>query len=234
MNVDIVLPVLNEEKSLEKSVLTIRAYLDENLENHSYSLVIADNGSADETESIGRRLAANDSKVRYIRLPKPGVGAALQKAWSDSQADLVGYMDLDLATDLVHVQQALDALADGAALVYGSRLHPDSSVKGRTLARSAISRCFNLVLKFYLNVRFSDGMCGFKFLRLSVLPELLAGGAKSEGWFFSTELLVVAERLGLPIYELPVHWTDDPDSRVKVAKLTLQYLKGMHDLRKQA
>lgn len=234
MNVDIVLPVLNEETLLERSVRTLRGCLDERLEGFSYSLVIADNGSEDKTESIGRRLATQDSMVRYLRLPKPGVGAALKKAWSESEADIVGYMDLDLATDLAHVREALDALAGGAMIVYGSRLHPNSSVIGRSLPRALISRSFNLLLKSYLHVRFSDGMCGFKFLRRSALPELLANGAKSDGWFFSTELLVVAERLGLSMRELPVRWTDDPNSRVKVIKLTLQYLKGMHELRKQA
>jgi len=229
---EIVIPILNEEKTLAKNVGEVKKFLATLPEPWSAtSLVIADNGSTDSTENISCRLAADLPGVKYIRLSERGVGRALKQAWTASSADVVGYMDPDLATDLQHLPQAFAALQDGADIVYGSRLHRSSVVVGRTMKREMISRVFNTILKLYMGAKFSDGMCGFKFVRYSHVPMLLANGAESDGWFFATELLLVGQRLGLKLHELPVRWTDDPDSRVRVGKLTVEYLAAMRKLR---
>jgi glycosyltransferase involved in cell wall biosynthesis len=171
-------------------------------------------------------------KVRYLRVGARGVGLALKTSWGNSQADIVGYMDLDLATDLSHLPEALAALRGGADIVYGSRLHRHSVVRGRSLKRTTVSKIFNLILRTYLGAKFSDGMCGFKFLRRPVFETVRAHGAQSDGWFFSTELLYVGQKLGFRLHELPVRWTDDPDSRVRIARLSIEYLKAMRRLKR--
>lgn len=232
IGVEIAIPVLNEEATLERNVIAARAAIDRLFaEPQAVGLVIADNGSTDGTQAIALELQKSVPGLRYLRLPRPGVGAALKQAWLTSDADIVGYMDLDLATDVRHLPEAVDAIRQGAAVCYGSRLHPQSKVVGRKLSRTVVSHAFNLVLRAYLGARFSDGMCGFKFLRRSALPDLMARGAVSDGWFFSTELLLAAERMSLPVAELPVDWTDDPDSRVRMVRLTLQYLRAMRVFR---
>ena len=142
-------------------------------------------------------------------------------------------MDLDLATDLPHFLEAYDALAhQGYDIVYGSRLHPGAKVVNRPFKREVASRIFNLLLKLYLGVRFSDGMCGFKFLRREAYPRLYDAGAQNDGWFFSTELLTTAEWLGLNIFELPVKWTDDvSSSRVEILPLAKKYMRSMYELK---
>jgi glycosyltransferase involved in cell wall biosynthesis len=219
MTFDVTIPVLNEEQTLERQI----------------RIVIADNGSTDQTADIAARLSATMSGVQLVRVPEKGVGLALKTSWGQSHADIVGYMDLDLATDLQHFLQAYNALAtEGFDLVYGSRLHRKSRVIGRTLVREITSRVFNQVLQSYLGTRFSDGMCGFKWLRRDLLPGLLSGGAVSNGWFFSTELLAVAEWQGLHLCELPVKWTDDTSaSKVDIPRLARQYLKAMAVLKKR-
>ncbi|MBI0536211.1 glycosyltransferase [Roseomonas sp. KE2513] len=231
-SVDIVIPVLNEEKTLSQNVGMTQEFL-RTLPApwNEARLVIADNGSTDRTQEIARQLVATSPGIGYIRLEERGVGRALKRAWTESTADFVGYIDLDLATDLKHLPEAFTELSNGADIVYGSRLARGAKVVGRTLKREVISRVFNAILKIYVGARFSDGMCGFKFLRRAHLPALLANGAESDGWFFATELLLVGQRLGLKLHELPVHWTDDPDSRVRVGKLTAEYLKAMKKLR---
>jgi glycosyltransferase involved in cell wall biosynthesis len=233
--IEITIPVLNEEATLEDNVRKVLGFLDtlglDTLGERAISLVIADNGSADATEAIGRRLAEETGRVRYLRLPSRGVGLALKTSWLGSSADIVGYMDLDLATDLAHLPEAFAALRGGADLVYGSRLHRNSVVSGRTLKREVVSRLFNLILRSYLGAKFSDGMCGFKFLRRSILEPVIAQGAESNGWFFSTELMFVAQKLGYRLHELPVRWTDDPNTRVRIGRLTLEYLKAMRRLK---
>lgn len=230
MTFDVTIPVLNEEETLDRQVRILHGFLEQNFPTHSqWRIVIADNGSTDNTRHIAAALCDEFPEIQLVKVPEKGVGLALKTSWSQSQADIVGYMDLDLATDLKHFIQAYNALAtEGFDLVYGTRLHKKSRVVGRTLKREITSRVFNFMLKTYLGTRFSDGMCGFKWLLRKHVAPLMEGGAVSNGWFFSTELLTVAEWKGLKMCELPVHWTDDTTgSKVDIPRLAKQYLKAM-------
>ena len=157
----------------------------------------------------------------------------MKASWGNSSADIVGYMDLDLATDLKHLKAAFSSFNGEVKLVTGSRLAKGAKVIGRSPLRSFTSRVFNLIVQTWFGSSFSDGMCGFKFLERSVLESLMKNGAQSDGWFFATELLVVADAMKLKIKDLPVEWTDDPNSKVKIAKLTAEYLKAMKSLKVQ-
>lgn len=236
MTFDITIPVLNEAETLDRQIRILHDFLWKNYpESGQWRIVIADNGSTDDTRHIAAALCDEFPEIQLVRVPEKGVGLALKTSWTQSQADIVGYMDLDLATDLRHFPQAINALtSEGFDLVYGTRLHKKSRVLGRTLKREITSRVFNLLLKIYLGTRFSDGMCGFKWLRREQVAPLMAGGAKSNGWFFSTELLAIAEWKGLKICELPVIWTDDTSSsRVNITRLAKQYLAAMRVLKKR-
>ncbi|MCR9286963.1 MAG: glycosyltransferase [Bacteroidetes bacterium] len=236
MTFDITIPVLNEEETLKKNVLILYEFLKDNFpDQNQWKIVIADNGSTDKTLEIAQKLDQKIDEITYVKVPKRGVGLALKTSWGQSEADIVGYMDLDLATDLSHFLEVYDCIEKlDYDLVYASRLHPDSQVIGRTLKREIASRGFNFLLKAYLNVGFSDGMCGFKFLKRAVFPRLFELGARNDGWFFSTELLTTAEWEGLKIFELPVKWTDDiSSSRVKVIPLAKKYIQSMIELKKR-
>ena len=236
MTFDITIPVLNEEVTLAQNVKVLHVFLKNHFpSSEQWQIVIADNGSTDKTLEIAQKLSAEIVEVTYVKVPKKGVGLALKTAWGASNADIVGYMDLDMATDLSHFLEAYSAIAkENYDIVYGTRLHRDSNVIGRSIKREIASRGFNFLLKSYLGVNFSDGMCGFKFLKRSLYPSLLQGGAQNDGWFFSTELLTVAEWQGLKLKELPVKWTDDvSSSRVKILPLVKRYLTAMQALKKK-
>ena len=236
MTFDITIPVLNEEATLAQNVRILHNFLKEHFpQPGQWRIVIADNGSNDKTPEIGRQLVDKFPEVAFLKVPKKGVGLALKTSWGQSRADIVGYMDLDLATDLTHFLEAYEALAhQNYDIVYATRLHRRSKVIGRTLKREIASRVFNLLLKIYLGIRFSDGMCGFKFLKRNVYDALHEGGAQNDGWFFSTELLVVSEWKSLNIFELPVTWTDDTSSsRVHVIPLAKKYIADMRALRRK-
>lgn len=236
MTFDVTIPVLNEEATLDRNVRILHRFLKGHFpEERQWQIVIADNGSTDRTAEIAASLSQEIREVVLVRVPEKGVGLALKTSWGQSQADIVGYMDLDLATALPHFLEAYDALAvKGYDIAYGTRLHPKSKVVNRTLKREAASRIFNLLLKVYLGVHFSDGMCGFKFLRREVYPSLHNAGAQNNGWFFSTELLVASEWLELQVFELPVSWTDDvSSSRVEVIPLAKKYIRAMYELKKR-
>jgi glycosyltransferase involved in cell wall biosynthesis len=236
--IEITIPVYNEEKTIRRQVEIVCAFLAQELTDlGNIGLVIADNGSTDATPLIARALAENMSKaipMRCVHLNEKGVGRALKASWSTSLADIVGYMDLDLATDLSHLQPALISLLENKAdIVAGSRLAQGAQVVGRSLLRTFVSRCFNALLKILFRTSISDGMCGFKFLRREYLDDILRGGAVSDGWFFSAEILLVGENLGLRLEFQPVTWTDSSDSKVKIISLSLNYIKQMWVLKKR-
>ncbi|KAA3621166.1 MAG: glycosyltransferase [Bacteroidetes bacterium] len=232
---DITIPVLNEEETLEQNVRILHTFIQKNFPDTSlWKIVIADNGSTDKTREIAKKLGTELKEVNLVSVPERGVGLALNTSWSQSEADIVGYMDLDLATDLPHFIEAYDAIANNDYdIVYATRLHKRSQVINRPIKREISSRVFNWLVKFYLGTRFSDGQCGFKWLKRSVFPKLQENGARDNGWFFSTELITVSEWLGLKIFELPVKWTDDVSStKVKVIPLAKRYIKNMQELKK--
>jgi glycosyltransferase involved in cell wall biosynthesis len=232
--VTIVVPVLNEEATLATQITELRRYLDTELGDMGpISIIIADNGSSDRTRQIASGLVATMPHVGTTFLEERGVGRALKVAWSEATSDIVGYMDLDLATDLGALRPALQALQSNSAdIVNGSRLLKESVVRGRKPLRNFTSRTFNMMVRRALNTTFTDGMCGFKFLRRDVFAELREAGATSDGWFFATQLLVAAERRALRVHEVPVTWTDDPNSKVSVLKLSAEYVVEIIKLRK--
>lgn len=232
---EVTIPVLNEERYLRSQVETVVDFLFRSYGSATeWSLVIADNGSTDMTSQIARGLSEKfRGFVKYIRLEERGVGRALKASWRQSQSDIVGYLDLDLATDLSYLPQAISILSgDDYDLVYGTRLHKGAAVIGRSLKREITSRVFNHLVRSYLKVTFSDGMCGFKFLKRKIVDELRRNGAVSNGWFFATEVLVVSERLGYRMYELPVVWRDSRNSKVNILRLTKEYLSAMRVLKR--
>jgi len=232
-DIEITIPVLDEEQTLKAQIHKIDKFLSSSQHLDSRTkLVIVDNGSADQTPNIARELVSEIKRVEYIRLEERGVGRALKASWLNSSADIVGYMDLDLATDLKHLEPILALLEqDQYDVVTGSRLLKQSKAIGRTPLRTFTSKALNSILKSWFHVSFSDGMCGFKFLKKKYINELVSAGAESDGWFFATEILITAEALNYRVGDFPVEWTDDPNSKVKIVKLSLEYLKAMKKLR---
>jgi putative flippase GtrA len=223
--VDVVIPVYNEEADLERGVRRLHTYLTLSFPFPA-RITIADNASIDRTWSIARSLAAELRDVRAVHLPQKGRGAALAAVWQESDAPLVAYMDVDLSTDLDALLPLVAPLLSGHSdVAIGSRLAPGARVV-RGPRRELISRAYNLLLRVALRVRFRDAQCGFKAIRTDVARQLLPL-VENRRWFFDTELLVLAERAGLRIHEVPVDWTDDPDSRVDIWSTAIEDLRGI-------
>jgi glycosyltransferase involved in cell wall biosynthesis len=223
--IDVVVPVHDEEQALEGSVRRLHRFLSAEFP-FSWRIVIADNASTDATPWVARRLRAELPGVEVLRLERKGRGRALREAWSASRARVVCYMDVDLSTDLRALLPLVAPLMSGHSdLAIGSRLaHGARVVRGPK--RELISRSYNHLLHATLRARFSDAQCGFKAVRRDALDGLLADVC-DDGWFFDTELLVLAQRRGLRIHEVPVDWVDDPDSRVDIVRTALDDLRGI-------
>lgn len=222
---DVTIPVHNEERDLGPAVRRLHEYLSHTFP-YRFRITIADNASTDGTAAVGAGLDAEFADVRYVRLADKGRGRALRHVWLASDALVVGYMDVDLSTDLDALLPLVAPLITGHSdLAIGTRLTRHSRVI-RGAKREVISRCYNLILRSTLLTRFSDAQCGFKAMRSDVARRLLPL-VQDTGWFFDTELLVLAERVGLRIHEVPVDWVDDPDSRVDLIATALADLKGV-------
>lgn len=227
---DIVVPVYNEQAALSDSVRRLHRYLSHDFP-FTFRITIADNASTDATPLIAMELADELAGVRAVRLEQKGRGRALHAVWSTSDAPVLAYTDVDLSTDLAALAPLVAPLVSGHSdLAIGTRLGRGSRVV-RGPKREVISRCYNLILRSTLATRFSDAQCGFKAIRSDVARQLLPY-VRDTGWFFDTELLVLAERSELRIHEVPVDWVDDPDSRVDIVATALADLKGIARLLK--
>jgi putative flippase GtrA len=230
--VDIVVPVHNEQRTLGDSIRRLHGYLTEHLP-YDWRIVIADNASTDLTPDMAGALAATLPAVVALEVPEKGRGGALRAAWWASDADVVCYMDVDLSTQLSALLPLLAPLVSGHSdIAIGTRLCRGATVvRGRK--RELISRTYNALLHVALGTRFSDAQCGFKALRADAARRLLPE-VEDDSWFFDTELLVLAQRRGMRIHEVPVDWVEDPDSRVDIVRTAVEDLRGVGRLAARA
>ena len=229
ISVDITIPVLNEEHSLPRCISTLTDHLSNAVDGDwDWSITIADNGSEDSTPEVGRELSSKYENVKLTRLEQRGRGRALKKAWLESDADVRCFMDVDLSTRLDSLEPLVDAIAkDGYSVSIGSRLLPDSQVELRTFKREFVSRSYNALIRLmFPRKTFRDAQCGFKAVSREV-AENVVPHVENNGWFFDTELLLLSLRAGYDIKEIPVHWVDDPDTRVRIVSTASEDLKGL-------
>jgi len=228
--VELVIPTLNEAHVIEESVETIRRYLHDDFP-YPARVLVADNGSQDGTSDRAQALEEKYDDVRVLKLDLRGRGRALREAWTKSDADIVAYTDVDISTELPAIEKMCRAIhEDGFDIATGSRLLPNSEVT-RGTKREFISRSYNLMIKAILFTRFSDAQCGCKAMTRRVVNELIPQ-VKDNAWFFDTELLVLGEKQGYRIADIPVHWVDDDDSRVRIVSTAWEDIKGILRLRR--
>ncbi len=223
--VEVVIPVYNEVHVLERSVLRLRRHLDAGFP-YPAVVTVADNASTDGTWEAARQLARTVPGVRAVRIPEQGRGRALAAVWSASSASILAYMDVDLSTDLAALLPLIASVASGhSEVAIGSRLMSGARV-GRGAAREIISRAYNQLIRLAVGRRFTDAQCGFKALSAEAAAVLLPQ-VRDGGWFFDTELLLLAASAGMRIHEIPVDWMDDPDSRVRIVSTAWSDLRGL-------
>jgi glycosyltransferase involved in cell wall biosynthesis len=228
--VDLVIPCYNEEHVLADSVSRVLGFCDAHPE-HEWRIVVADNASTDRTLEVARRLETQyPGRVVALHIPVKGRGIALRVAWLTSPADVCAYMDVDLSTDLAYLPALVDPLAANEAdLSYGTRLHRDS-VTQRSAKREFISRAYVFILRTLAGLKVTDAQCGFKAIRRDAAHALVPL-VKDTRWFFDSELLLVAQKNGYRLREVPVRWDEDPDTRVRIVQTALEDLRGIWRLR---
>lgn len=232
--INIVLPVYNEEKRMREGLNILLGYLLKN-PNINYVITILDNGSTDKTSEISEEYCKMNRRIIYQHIEERGVGIAFKRAVEINDSDFIGYMDIDMSTDINALGVTYKILTEDESvdIVNASRYSKESQVIGRTKIRNFISYVWVFILKKTLHMKSNDSICGFKFFRKDVITHLLNESSQSEyGWFLIIEVIIWAERLGFHIYELPVKWTFNEQTKVKIWKVTINYLRGVKRLRK--
>lgn len=230
-SVDIVVPVYNEERALPESVPVLRDFLSGPGFPYEWRIVIADNASIDNTPAVGRMLEdKSGGQVEYVRIERKGRGFALKQTWLASPMDIVSYMDVDLSTGLDAFPTLIGAIAnDGYDVAVGSRLAAQSRIT-RSLKRRVLTRGYNTIIKAMFRTRFSDAQCGFKAVSREAAQRIVPL-IEDNNWFFDTELLILAEKMGYKVKDVPVEWVEDVDTRVKIAATVMEDLRGLLRLR---
>ncbi len=223
--INILFPVLNERLRLQNGIERTMEYLRENV-TIPYCLTILDNGSEDETPQIGRALAQKYPEVSYVRVGERGVGVAFRKGIELNQSAIVGYMDIDLSTDIKYLGRTIALFQERPELAYvnGSRFARESDTKGRKWYRKITSKGLVFLLKTVLKMKATDAVCGFTFVRKEAAETLTTACGDENGWFYTIEFLLRAERMGMVIYDMPVEWQEDYNTTVKIWKTVWNYL----------
>ena len=230
MKKTITIPVFNEASTLPAQLEKIFTYI--SCEGLDFDLVIVNNNSTDDTEQVLYDLSLV-YKFHVINLKKKGVGIALRESWNTAgKNEIIGYMDLDLSTDLENLKNITNVLSK-YELLTASRLEKTSKVFDRRFSREVISRVFNVIVKIVFKSELNDHMCGFKFMSSDLYIDLKNNYEYSDDWFFLVEFLIIAQREGREIFSAPVVWRDDPNSKVKVISLSFSYLMSILKLKKK-
>lgn len=225
-SLEIVIPIYNEEKELEQNISKLHSFLVRNFNDYKWHITIADNASTDMSFNLAKKLSSRIKNVDYFHFKQKGRGLAVKSVWEQSKADYLSYMDVDLSTDLKYYKPLINSLKNGFDLAIGNRLMDKSIVSKRPLNREILSRGYNILIRILFNVNFSDAQCGFKAITKKAAKNLLPY-INDTAWFFDSELLIIAEKAGFSIHQVPVRWTDNPGSTVRVLKTVFGDLTGL-------
>lgn len=225
MMITIIFPVLNERLRLENGIRRTVDYLDR-IRFTDYEIIIVDNGSQDETPQIGEALCREFPRVRYERIEERGVGAAFRRGVKLSRGEIVGYMDIDLSTNIRHLGETIQIIRTRPEVDYvnGSRFANESETRGRKWYRRLTSKGLLILLKTLLGMKSTDAVCGFTFVRRKTAVKLIKRCTRENGWFFMIEFLLRAEKTGVMVLDYPVDWQEDYNTTVKVFKTIWNYL----------
>ena len=234
MSINILFPVLNERLRLQNGIDRTMKYLQQNV-SIPYQLTILDNGSEDETPEIGKELARKYPEVSYVRVGERGVGVAFRKGIQLNKSSIVGYMDIDLSTDIKYLGKTIELFKERPELEYvnGSRFSKESDTRGRKWYRKITSMGLVFLLKVIFHMKATDAVCGFTFLRKEAAERLVEACGNDNGWFYTIEFLLRAERMGIEIYDMPVEWQEDYNTTVKIWKTIKNYLVQINRLRRE-
>lgn len=211
MGVSVIIPVYNEAKILYECVKKCKDKFDKNSDR--YEIIIVEDFSDDQTAAIADKLTSNNIKTIHNQ-KRIGKGASIANGIKEAKYDTVIFMDVDLSADLDCVDRLVNNINNGADIVVGSRFLPESKVK-RSFVRDFASKGYNLFVRVLLGSKIKDHQCGFKAFKKSKVLGIL-DQVKDKKWFWDTEILVLAQKKGLYVEEIPITWKAGANSKINL------------------
>jgi glycosyltransferase involved in cell wall biosynthesis len=233
--VEICLPIKDEEAIIKEKMITLAGVLRDLKINVSWILTGAVNGSSDQSFNVFQNVVSGlPYQNKCFNLVKRGKAHAIKTCWQQSEADILVFMDIDLAVPPIFLRQLLlPIINDEADLVIGSRFLPDSQTS-RSWRRDVISRFYIFIAKLILKHGFTDLQCGFKAIRRSSYQKL-EKFLKDDSWFLDSELLVFAKAFDLKVLEIPVIWHErdkqGKKSNIKIIRDSFNFIFNLFRLR---
>lgn len=233
MQLSVVIPAYNEACRIGPSLQRVWDYLCVNYGAGGFEIIVVDDGSSDSTVTLVEQFRSHAPDVRLIRFAlNQGKGAAVRAGMVAAVGDAVLFSDADLSTPIEEVEPALKLIREGSDVVIGSRALAGSQVLvHQTLLRESLGRLFNRLIRAFLRIPFRDTQCGFKLFRREAARAVFQR-ARTNGFAFDVEALLLALQLGYVVRELPVRWVNDPESRVTLWRHPAQMLADLWRIRR--
>jgi dolichyl-phosphate beta-glucosyltransferase len=213
----IIIPAYNEGSRIVPTVREIVSYCRE--ARRSFEVILVDDGSRDNTSSVGRQLCQELPELRLIRLAaNHGKGYAVRTGMLNALGQNLLFADADGATPFSEIERLELALAGGAEVVVGSRAVREEGTRvNAKLYRHFVGRTFHMLVEWLADSGVKDTQCGFKLFRSSAAQELFSR-MRMNGFSFDVEVLLMARKQGYKVAEVPINWSHQPGSKVRLAR----------------
>jgi glycosyltransferase involved in cell wall biosynthesis len=225
----LIIPAHNEQERLPISLPQVHEFLSR--QTYAWELVVVDSGSRDRTAEVVREHAARLPGLRLVSVERPGKGLAVRRGMLAARGEYRFVCDADLSMPIDEVPRFLPPQLSGADLAIASRESPGAVRYGEPAYRHALGRAFNFLVRRLTIPEIQDTQCGFKCFHRTAAEDLF-GVQRLEGWTFDVEVLFIALRRGYRIVEVPIPWSYNPGSRVRVVRDSLTMFTDLFRIRR--
>lgn len=233
ISLSLILPLYNEEKVLYQSfekLLSLKEELRNSRPELTLDFIFVNNKSTDSSSVILENIQSQYSFVKVITLSEKGKGLAIKTGFYYSDSEIIGFSDVDLASDINFLNPMIDKIISGYDMVYGNRNNNEYKIERRIL-RTVTSKCYTIIFNIYLKTSFKDISCGLKLYRRSSILDILPQ-VRNKGFFFDSELSYLIYLKNLRVIDQPLPWAEGSDSKVSVFKVSLNYIKELYRVKK--
>lgn len=229
--ISLIFPAYNEAGTIRQTIEQAKSYfLDRNL---TFEMIVAADGNDGTREIVGEMCVA-DPRLRCLGGPERlGKGRGVRLAMKLACGSVIGYADADNKVPITELDLILPRLESGADLVVGSRgLAQSEILRRQPWYRRAGSRGFGVTMRAITGLyEIRDTQCGFKFFRRDAAKTIFRH-QRIDGYMFDIEILLIAQRFGYRIEEVPIRWRDDGDSRLELVRGNIRNLRDLFRIRR--
>ncbi len=225
MKISIVIPAYNEEERIVNGIREVQKYLAKKPWEHE--IIVVDDGSKDKTAALVKEMMQKDKRVKLFRnVPNRGKGYSVRRGMLAAKGDYVLFTDADMSTPMRELDEFLKHMAEYDIAIGSRNLAQSRIMIKQPKFRQMLGKTFPFIVRTLLRLPIKDTQCGFKLFSRKAANDVFSR-QRLERFAFDAEVLFIALRLGLRIKELPVEWTNDPRSKVRVFRDSFRMLRDV-------